>query len=277
MDSRQSPGSDPVLPAGMDTPPAGQDTGIATAQLAEATAKPEAKLSRVKSSGAAAPRSLKLVLTLTPAPAAPAAGSGVVPEGAESGVPAEERTYHALVSIGSDGCDPILRSIGESVLSAILDDIPGLVTEAGQQWTSRPRFPRASAPAKSAPAPRTPERRQKPAGNAPSDAGAPAPILAVRPAVEAVRVEAPPDKVDAATAEVTGTPAPSPAPAPATQPESHAATPSHAGLDSRDTNQGTAPVITPVPESPAPVTTPAPTTTPATTQAATAGQLTLFG
>jgi|GEM_PF-5311696 len=270
MDSRQSPGLDPVLPAGIDTPPAGHDTGIATAQPAQATAKPEAKLSLVKSAGAAAPRSLKLVLTLTPAPAA---DSGVVTEGAESGGPAEEGTYHALMSIGSDVCDPILRSVGESVLSAILEEVPGLVTEAEQQWTSRPRFPRASAPAKPAPAPRTPERRQKPAGNAPSDAGAPAPVLAVRPAVEAVRVESPPDKVDAATAEATRTPTP----APATQPESHAATPSHADLDSRDTNQGTAPVITSVPESPAPETTPTPTTTPATTQAATAGQLTLFG
>jgi len=148
METKQSV-SDPVAPAVADAPPAGQDAGDTNTQLppdAPAAPATSATLSLVKSAPTTArptaPRPLKLVLTLKPA--APAASRD-----AEDRVQASESAggdnYHALVSVGTDGCDPLLRSVGAQALSGILDDVPCLVAEAEAQWARQPRFPRAAA------------------------------------------------------------------------------------------------------------------------------------
>ena len=65
-------------------------------------------------------RALKLVLTLQPM---------------------DDRGYRALLAIGADGCDPVLRSATVDGLPAVLDGVPAVLAEAEAQWQTRPRNP----------------------------------------------------------------------------------------------------------------------------------------
>ena len=77
---------------------------------------------------AASRRALKLVLHLQPVGAA---------------------GYRALLALGADGCDPLLRFTEVANLAAALDEVPGLVAEAEAHWQAQPRYP---APTKARPA-----------------------------------------------------------------------------------------------------------------------------
>ena len=71
--------------------------------------------------GSEAPRrTVKLVLTLQPT---------------------DDRGYRALLAIGADGCDPVLRSATVDGLPAALDGVPALLAEAEAQWQARPCNP----------------------------------------------------------------------------------------------------------------------------------------
>ncbi len=90
------------------------------------------------------PRSLKLVLTLQP-------------EGTEG--------YQAMLALGAEGCDPILRSVAVAGIAEAVDQIPALVAEAEDRWQLQPRYPAtaaAKAPA-AAPSGRAPKVPQAPA------------------------------------------------------------------------------------------------------------------
>lgn len=80
---------------------------------------------------AASRRALKLVLHLQPIGAA---------------------GYRALLALGADGCDPLLRFTEVADLAAALDEVPGLVAEAEARWRAQPRYP-APTKARSATAP----------------------------------------------------------------------------------------------------------------------------
>lgn len=90
-------------------------------------------------------RSLKVVLTLQPSD-----GSG----------------FRALLALGADGCDPILRSLEVTDLAAAWDELPGLLAEAEDQWANQPRYP-DTAPTKPARA-AVPRAAAKP-GTAPTE------------------------------------------------------------------------------------------------------------
>jgi hypothetical protein len=74
----------------------------------------------VSPTAASARRGLKLVVTLRP-----------------DGGPA----YRALLAVGADGCDPLLRSTEVADLRAALDELPALVAEAEARWQAQPRNP----------------------------------------------------------------------------------------------------------------------------------------
>lgn len=65
-------------------------------------------------------RALKLVLTLRPA---------------------ESAGYHALVAVGSDACDPLLRSVDVVDVPAALQEVASLAAEAEARWQTLPRNP----------------------------------------------------------------------------------------------------------------------------------------
>lgn len=133
---------------------------------------------------------LKVVLTLDPhqpTDAARAGGANDTPD---------EASYRALVSVGSDGCDPLIRSL-DAPLPTILDEVPGLVADAETRWTTDPRFPRAAAPVKLSSTAKTADRKLK------GGAKAPAAGPAVRPAVAAVASIAAAPPVSVASAEPT--------------------------------------------------------------------------
>jgi hypothetical protein len=65
-------------------------------------------------------RSLKLVVTLTPA------------EGGQ---------YRAVLALGADGCDPVLRSMTLAGLTVALEQVPALLAEAETHWRLHPRNP----------------------------------------------------------------------------------------------------------------------------------------
>lgn len=81
----------------------------------------------------------------TPPPPGPRRGLKLVvwlrPEGAAD--------YRAVLALGADGCDPLLRSAGVSDLQAALDEVPGLLAEAEARWAGQPRNP-AARPARAA-------------------------------------------------------------------------------------------------------------------------------
>ena len=51
----------------------------------------------------------------------------------------------ALVGVQSPDCDPVLSSF-EGDLSTALQQVPGLVDQANQQWDANPRYPKADLP-----------------------------------------------------------------------------------------------------------------------------------
>src|SRR5947209_6051385 len=116
----------PVEPTPVDTPtvaasPAGALPAAETGVPAEEATTPST--TKATSSPSAVRRTLKLVLTLQPR---------------------EPVGYRALVALGTDGCDPLLRSLEVEALATILDTIPTLIAEAEAQWAAQPRYPAAA-------------------------------------------------------------------------------------------------------------------------------------
>jgi hypothetical protein len=93
--------------------------------------------------GAPARRTLKLVVSLRP--------------GGDLG-------YRALLALGADGCDPLLRTVDVADLASALDELPGLLAEAEGRWQLQPRYPTA-APTKARSA--APNRTPVPSRNGP--------------------------------------------------------------------------------------------------------------
>ena len=66
--------------------------------------------------------------------------------------PGEGQTYRAILALGTDGCDPLLRCLEAETLPAILAAVPALLTEAEARWVVQPRYPKTT-PAKAKPRP----------------------------------------------------------------------------------------------------------------------------
>ena len=104
--------------------------------------------------------------------------------------PSDADAYRAVLAVGADGCDPLLRRVEGESLEAILTAVPDLVAEAEARWQVQPRYPAIKPPA--APTTTTPARVQteevaiKPdeaaAAAAPSGEAAAAPRPASAPA-----------------------------------------------------------------------------------------------
>ncbi len=112
--------------------------------------------------------------------------------------PVEGSTYRAILALGTDGCDPLLRCLEAETLPAILAAVPTLLTEAEARWAVQPRYP-TTTPAKAKPRP------------------APSPVTAPRTTETgdaAVAPAAPPPAGPSAPETLTPPP---PAPAPAGQ------------------------------------------------------------
>jgi hypothetical protein len=103
-------------------------------------------------------RSLKVVLTLQPQD-----GTG----------------YQALLALGADGCDPILRSIVVADLAGAWAELPALLMEAEDRWENQPRYP-AALPAKTTRA--APPRAAAKPETVPVEGGPPSPEPASSPA-----------------------------------------------------------------------------------------------
>ena len=89
---------------------------------------PESRPSPAVAGAAEAPRrTLKLVVTLTPA---------------------DQGQYRAALAFGSEGCDPIIRTTTVTALPDALEKVPILLEEAEARWQLQPRN-RAVAPAPS--------------------------------------------------------------------------------------------------------------------------------
>lgn len=89
-------------------------------------------------------RVLKLVLTLKPAD-----GAG----------------YHALLAVGSDDCDPLMRSVEGVDLSGALQEVASLAAEAEVRWQTLPRNPasvKKSSGSPRRPGPKQPEPEDQP-------------------------------------------------------------------------------------------------------------------
>ncbi len=110
-------------PDGAETPETTRDAAEAPAPSAEAGAADAAQ-----SDAPPARRGLKLVVTLRP------------DDGA---------AYRAVLALGADGCDPLLRAADVDDLQAALDEVPGLLAEAQARWAEQPRNP-AVRPARTA-------------------------------------------------------------------------------------------------------------------------------
>jgi hypothetical protein len=103
-------------------------------------------------------RSLKLVVTLTPA---------------------EAGQYRATLALGADNCDPILRSITVMELSDALNQVQSLQREAEASWQAHPRNPTAAR----APMPRSDANKRRPVRltTSPADESAPTPTPDIPP------------------------------------------------------------------------------------------------
>lgn len=55
--------------------------------------------------------------------------------------PGEGQAYRAILALGADGCDPLLRCLEAETLPAILAAVPALLTEAEARWAVQPRYP----------------------------------------------------------------------------------------------------------------------------------------
>lgn len=89
-------------------------------------------------------RSLKLVITLRPVLSGESPGKGAIETGGGPDGPA----YHAVLAVGADGCDPLIRPAGAAGLAAVLAEIPALVADAEARWQTDPRYPSTVPPAK---------------------------------------------------------------------------------------------------------------------------------
>jgi hypothetical protein len=98
-------------------------------------------------------RSLKLVLTLTPT---------------------QTVGYRALLALGADGCDPVLRSVEVADLPAAFQEIAALVAAAEARWQIQPRNP-ASTKRAGGTAAKHAGTKQRPGQDHPSEPGGPAP------------------------------------------------------------------------------------------------------
>ena len=127
------------------TPPPAAEAADTPSTEAPAAA-PAAPAAEAEPAATTAPeprRTLKLVLTLQPVDAG----------------------YRALVAVGTDGCDPLLRSLAVPDLAAALGQAAAIAAEAVDLWRAQPRYPaaasakpaRSTAPAQpAAPAPAGP-------------------------------------------------------------------------------------------------------------------------
>lgn len=104
-------GANEQAPARKDLPRPGAETP--ESELAQAPEAPR--------------RALKLVLTLQPH---------------------EGPSYRAIVALGADGCDPLLRYVEVPDLATALEEVPGLLAEAEAVWQIQPRYPAIVPPLK---------------------------------------------------------------------------------------------------------------------------------
>lgn len=103
----------------------------------------EADATRTTAAGIPPAREVKLVVTLRRGDAA---------------------DWTALLAVGTDGCDPVFRSVTVPSLAGALDAALRLAAEAERQWQTHPRYPAAALPPRAAarggrhgdPAPATP-------------------------------------------------------------------------------------------------------------------------
>lgn len=98
-------------------------------------------------SSAAPRRTLRLVVTLQPM----------------------EHGYRALLAVGADDCDPLLRQVEVDGWPALTDALHALTDAALIRWRDQPRNPTVTPPPKPAPLPKRPK---EPAAGASSDAPA---------------------------------------------------------------------------------------------------------
>ena len=63
-----------------------------------------------------------------------------------------------LIGIQAPSCDPVFNSF-EGDLDAALQQVPGLVDQANQQWDSNPRYPKADLPVEAQTTTTTPKPR----------------------------------------------------------------------------------------------------------------------
>ena len=100
---------------------------------AEMAEQPDVAESTVAGSSENMPpqRALKIVVTLQPS------GAG---------------GYHAVLAVGADDCDPLLRTVEGDSLEAILTGMPNLVAEAQARWQVQPRYPAIKPSAAATPA-----------------------------------------------------------------------------------------------------------------------------
>jgi hypothetical protein len=110
-------------------------------------------------------RSLKVVLTLQPQ---------------------NDTGYQAVLALGADGCDPILRSIEVADLAGAWAELPALLAEAEDRWENQPRYPAAApakttrvAPARAAAKPETAPAEGGPSSPAPASESTPSDQLAL--------------------------------------------------------------------------------------------------
>jgi hypothetical protein len=104
-------------------------------------------------------RPLKLVLTLTPA---------------------QTVGYRALLALGADGCDPVLRSAHVADLPAAFQELAALIAVAEARWQIQPRNPASTkrgsgTAAKQADTKQQPGQAQQPGPDRPAPDDAPAP------------------------------------------------------------------------------------------------------
>lgn len=117
------------------TPPPGPPAAHEPDRTTRVTAQAAARESR---------RTLKLVITLRPAPSAADPGERAAAAGGEP----REPTYHAVLAVGADGCDPCIRPVSAGRLGAVLAEVPAFVADAEAGWQMNPRYPSTGPPAK---------------------------------------------------------------------------------------------------------------------------------
>ncbi len=161
--------------SGAPAPPQPPAPTVAEAAPVDATTEPP-------TGGAPPRRGLKLVVSLWPGNA---------------------MGYRALLALGSDGCDPLLRAADVADLAGALEEVPGLLAEAEGRWQLQPRYP-ATAPPKPraaggsrAPSPPqgSPRRAPLAASIEPQRAPAPSAPRAPAPPIGATPASSPADQL----------------------------------------------------------------------------------